>query len=187
MGDTIHYKGKLNSAENIDPFCEEMEDIAKSMGWKHTLIDKFDNNDKTPVKGIIIRPHEKSESLQLITDKHGNLRNVFAFEFAAADSDLTFLNFIKTQFAPVEIHIAVIKLLKYIQQKYISNLDVYDEGEYWQTENATLLQNKFDLLNAKIAMVEAEFSRIEFKKDYTPESIADKIEEVLKNMKFRKP
>jgi hypothetical protein len=187
MGVTIHYKGKLNSPVNIDSFCEEMEDIAKSMGWKHTLIDKFDNNDKTPVKGIIIRPHEKSESLQLITDKQGNLRNVFAFEFAAADSDLTFLNFIKTQFAPVEIHIAVIKLLKYIQQKYISNLDVYDEGKYWQTENATLLQNKFDLLNAKIAMVEAEFSRIEFKKDCTPESIADKIEEVLKNMKFRKP
>jgi hypothetical protein len=36
---------------NIDSFCEEMEDIAKSMGWKHTVIDKFDKNDKTPVKG----------------------------------------------------------------------------------------------------------------------------------------
>lgn len=32
MGITIHYKGKLNSTDDIDPFCEEMEDIAKSMG-----------------------------------------------------------------------------------------------------------------------------------------------------------
>ena len=187
MGVTIHYKGNLNSANDIDSFCKEMEDISKSMGWKHTVIDKFDNNDKTPVKGIIIQPHEKSESLQLIFDQQGNLRNVFAFEFAGKDSELTYLNFIETRFAPVEIHIAVIKLLKYIQQKYISTLDVCDEGKYWQTENATLLKDKFDFLNAKIAMSEDVFIRIEFKKDSTPESIVDKIEQVLKNTKFRKP
>jgi hypothetical protein len=187
MGVTIHYKGKLNSSDNIDSFCEEMEDIAKSMGWKHTVIDKFVSNDKTPVKGIIIRPHEKSESLQLISDQQGNLRNVFAFEFAGEDSELTYLNFIKTQFAPFVIHIVIIKLLKYIQQKYISNLDVYDEGEYWLTENATLLKDKFDFLNAKIIILEEVFSRIEFKKDCTPELTVDKIEEVLKSMKFRKP
>jgi hypothetical protein len=187
MGVTIHYKGKLNSSDNIDSFCEEMEDIATSMGWKHTVIDKFVSNDKTPVKGIIIRPHEKSESLQLISDQQGNLRNVFAFEFAGEDSELTYLNFIKTQFAPFVIHIVIIKLLKYIQQKYISNLDVYDEGEYWLTENATLLKDKFDFLNAKIIILEEVFSRIEFKKDCTPELTVDKIEEVLKSMKFRKP
>ena len=186
MGVTIHYKGKLNSANDIDSFCEEMEDIAISMGWKHTLIDKFDNNDKTPVKGIIIRPHEKSESLQLITDQHGNLRNVFAFEFAGEDSDLTYLNFIKTQFAPVEIHIAVIKLLKYIQKKYISNLDVYDEGDYWQTGDEKILKGKNDFLNEAINQLAKVLDSIEFDKDSSTESIADKIEEVLKNMKFRK-
>jgi len=187
MGVTIHYKGKLNSADNIDSFCEEMEDIAKSMGWKHTVIDKFDKNDKTPVKGIIIRPHEKSESLQLITDQQGNLRNVFAFEFAGEDSELTYMNFIKTQFAPVEIHIAVIKLLKYIQQKYISNLDVYDEGDYWQTGDEKILKEKIDFLNGAINQLSEVLNSIEFEKDSSPESIADKIEEVLKKMHFRKP
>ncbi len=187
MGITIHYKGKLDSVENIDAFCDEMEDIAKSMGWKHTVIDKFDTKDKTPVKGVIIRPHEKSESLQLITDKQGNLRNVFAFEFAAEDSDLTFLNFIKTQFAPVEIHIAVIKLLKYIQQKYISNLDVYDEGEYWQTGDENILIGKIDFLNGAINHLSEVLNSVEFEEGSSAESIADKIEEILKNMKFKKP
>jgi len=186
MGVTIHYKGKLNSADNIDSFCEEMEDIAKSMGWKHTVIDKFDKNDKTPVKGIIIRPHEKSESLQLISDQHGNLRNVFAFEFAGEDSELTYMNFIKTQFAPVEIHISVIKLLKYIHKKYISNLDVYDEGDYWQTGDPKVLKGKIDFLNTALNHLESVLNSIEFEKDSSAESIADKIEEVLKKMNFRK-
>ena len=186
MGVTIHYKGKLNSIGVIDSFCEEMEDIAKSMGWKHTVIDKFDNNDKTPVKGIIIQPHPKSESLQLITDQQGNLRNVFAFEFAGEDSDLTYLNFIKTQFAPVEIHIAVIKLLKYIQQKYISNLDVYDEGEYWQTGDEKILKGKIDFLNKAMDQLEGILSSIKFEENETAESVADKIEEVLRKMMFKK-
>jgi len=187
MGVTIHYKGKLNSVDDIDSFCEEMEDISKSMGWKHTVIDKFDNNDKIPVKGIIIRPHEKSESLQLISDQKGNLRNVFAFEFAGEDSELTYLNFIKTQFAPVENHIAVIKLLKYIQQKYISNLDVYDEGEYWQTGDEKILKRKIDFLNSVMDQLEDVLNTIEIEEGTSAESIADKIEEVLKNTKFRKP
>ena len=186
MGVTIHYKGKLNSAYDIDSFCEEMEDISKSMDWKHTIIDKFDKNDKIPVKGIIIRPHEKSESLQLISDQQGNLRNVFAFEFAGEDSELTYLNFIKTQFAPVEIHIAVIKLLKYIQQKYISNLDVYDEGEYWQTGDEKILKRKIDFLNSVMDQLEDVLSTIEIDEGSSAESIVDKIEEVLKKTKFRK-
>jgi hypothetical protein len=186
MGVTIHYKGKLNSADEIDSFCEEMEDIAKSMGWKHTLIDRFDKNDNTPVKGIIIQPHPKSESLQLITDKQGTLRNAFAIEFAGDDSELTYLNFIKTQFAPVEIHIAVIKLLKYIHKKYISNLDVYDEGDYWQTGDEKILKGKIDFLNKAINQMAKVLDSIEIDKDSSPESIVDKIEEVLKNMKFRK-
>jgi hypothetical protein len=186
MGVTIHYKGKLNSNDELDSFCEEMEDIAKSMGWKHTVIDKFDTNDKTPVKGIIIRPHEKSESLQLISDQLGNLRNVFAFEFAGEDSELTYMNFIKTQFAPVEIHIAVIKLLKYIQQKYISNLDVYDEGDYWQTGNEKILKGKIDFLNGAINYMSDVLNSIDFEEGSSAESIADKIEKVLKKMHFRK-
>jgi hypothetical protein len=186
MGVTIHYKGKLNSADDIGSFCEEIEDIAKSMGWKHSAFD-FDLKDKEPLKGVIIQPHPKSESLQLMTDQQGNLRNAFAMEFAGEDSELTYLNFIKTQFAPVENHIAVIKLLKYIQQKYISNLDVYDEGEYWQTGDEKILKRKIDFLNSVMDQLEDVLNTIEIEEGASAESLADKIEEVLKNTKFRKP
>jgi len=44
----------------------------------------------------------------------------------------------------------VIKLLKYIQKKYVDNLEVIDEGDYWQTKDAILLKGKFDFLTEKM-------------------------------------
>jgi hypothetical protein len=81
----------------------------------------------------------------------------------------------------------VIKLLKYIQQKYISNLDVYDEGEYWQTGDEKILKRKIDFLNSVMDQLEDVLNTIEIEEGTRAESIADKIEEVLKNTKFRKP
>jgi len=108
-------------------------------------------------------------------------------EFSKDNDEFTWFNHIKTQFAPVEIHIAVIKLLKYIQKKYISNLDVYDEGDYWQTGDEKILKGKIDFLNGAISQLSEVLNSIEFEKDSSTESIADKIEEVLKNTKFMKP
>jgi hypothetical protein len=185
MGITIHYKGKLNSPALTDQFCEELEDITKSMEWKSNSFG-FDEKDKSPVKGLFIGPHPESELLQFMIDKNGFLRNALTLKHFPDDNEITFICHTKTQFAPVEIHIAIVKLLKYIQNKYASNLEVYDEGDYWQTENAVLLQEKFDFLNEKIAMLGDVLNSIEFKKDSTPESVADKIEEVLKKMNFNK-
>ena len=185
MGVTIHYKGKLNSADELDSFCEEMEDITKSMGWKYSAFN-FNENDKEPLKGLIIRPHEKSEPLPFMIDKKGFLRNPFMLEISKGDDKFTWYNHTKTQFAPVDVHVAVIKLLKYIQQKYISNLDVYDEGEYWQTGNEKILKRKIDFLNSVMDQLEDVLSTIEIEEGSSAESIVDKIEEVLKKAKFRK-
>lgn len=186
MGVTIHYKGKLDCVENIDSFCEEMEDIAKSMGWKYSVFD-FNEKDREPLKGLIIGPHQKSEPLPFMVDKKGFLRNPFMLEISKGDDEYTWFNHIKTQFAPVEIHVAVIKLLKYIQQKYISNLDVYDEGDYWQTGDQTLLKRKINFLNSVMDQFEDVLNSVKFEENETAESVADKIEEILKKTKFRKP
>jgi hypothetical protein len=185
MGIVIHYKGKLNSADLIEDFCEEMEDISKSMEWKYNSFD-FDEKDKTPVKGLFIRPHPEAELLQFMIDKNGYLRNALMLEHFQHDDDITFLNHIKTQFAPIDIHIAVIRLLKYIQQKYVTNLEVYDEGEYWHTEDTTLLKEKMLFLREKIDLFEGALNSIPFDPNESAESIADKIEEVFKKMNFRK-
>lgn len=186
MGITIHYKGKLNSPDLIDPFCEEMEDIARSMEWEYNRFDFDISKDEIPLKGLIIKPHKSVEPLQIMFDQSGNLRNSFLVKWLEDENGSTFFNHIKTQFAPIDIHIAVIKLLKYLQQKYMENLEVWDEGNYWQTGNRELLKEKLEFLNAAMDRLEDVLNSIEFEKGSSAESVAEKIEEILKKMNFRK-
>lgn len=185
MGIAIHYKGKLNSTDLINKFCEEMEDISKSMNWKINSFD-YKEEDKTPVKGLFISPHPEAELLQFMIDKNGYLRNALMLEHYPHDDDITFLNHIKTQFAPIDIHIAVIKLLKYVQQKYVTNLEVYDDGDYWQTGDAALLKEKMDFLSEKIDIFEVALNSIPFDPYESAESIANKIEDIFRKMNFNK-
>jgi hypothetical protein len=182
MGITIHYQGKLNRPNLADAFCDELADIAKAMEWKYTLINDGPDEKPFPVKGIIITPHEKSEPLVFTFDPEGNLRNAFMLQFLGEEPDLTWYNHTKTQFAPIEVHIAIIKLLKYLRKKYLKNLKINDEGSYWDTGNAELLKKKLDFLSAKLDILANVLNNLPVDKDDSAETIADKIEEFLKRM-----
>ncbi len=179
MGVTIHYKGKLNLPSLSVAFCEEMEDISKAMGWDFEVFN--DCHDLQPIRltGLFIYPHRNSEPLSLIFDYEGCLRNVVMLKYPDEHPEFTYMNFIKTQFAPVEIHIAVVKLLRYIQKKYMTNLEVNDEGGYWETEDAALLKKRVDFLNFKMDELKNDLNSINIKEGESPESIAEKIEYLL--------
>lgn len=179
MGITIHYQGKLNRPDLADAFCEEMEDIARTMDWKYNVINDEPDSEPFPVKGIIISPHEKSEPLVFTFDPEGNLRNAFMLQFLGEEPDLTWYNHTKTQFAPPDVHIAIVKLLKYLQQKYIGNLKVTDEGSYWETGDADLLKKKMDFLNSRMDELAGLLETLETEQDENAETLAHKIEKLL--------
>ena len=52
-------------------------------------------------------------------------------------------DYIKTQFAPAEIHIRVVRLLKEIAPQFV-NLTVEDEGEFWESESRDVLAGHLD-------------------------------------------
>lgn len=192
MGLTIHYKGKLNNPELIMPVINEITDISNEMNWNYSIIDEDLNAPDSAqlnegkiestvlLKGLMIEIHEKAESLSFLFDKNGALRNPVSMSFESYDGEYSYNNFIKTQFAPVDIHITVIRLLKYIKKKYISNLEVFDEGMYWETEDKEMLIEKFTFLNNMMDKLESALTQIEKTDNETPDSITDKIEEVLK-------
>lgn len=180
MGITIHYQGKLNQPDLADAFCEELADISKTMEWKYNRINDEPDSEPVQLKGIIISPHEKSEPLVFTFDPEGYLRNAFMMRFADEEPDFTWYNHTKTQFAPIEVHIAIIKLLKYLQLKYMDNLEVMDEGSYWDTGDENLLKQKIDFLNAKMNELAGLLETIPFDKDDTAESLANKIEKLIK-------
>lgn len=68
--------------------------------------------------------------------------------------------FVKTQFAGPETHVWIVGLLKYIQKHYLPELQVRDEGEYWETGNYETLKEKMNLINDKIEVISGELSRV---------------------------
>ena len=193
MGISIHYKGKLNNPDLLNAFCDEIKDIAKDMNWNFNTFNNDLNNPNSsyvdgnghikgyiPIKGLNVTIHPKAESLSFLFDKNGNLRNLLMMTYKnGKESEISNI-FVKTQFAPIEIHITIIKLLEYIKKKYISNLKVIDEGSYWETRDKNILEEKLSFLYKKIDQIGNQISEIKVDGTDSPETILRKIETVLK-------
>jgi hypothetical protein len=133
MGVTIHFEGQLNNEAAYQELVGVASSMADAEGWQIETIasgdvtlprvrDEKDWNYTGPVKGIVIYVHEDCDPVRL--------------EF---DRDLYVQEFTKTQFAGVQIHLKVLKLLKAIEP-FFRNLTVEDDGEWWETQDTANLE-----------------------------------------------
>jgi len=198
MGLTIHYSGQLKSPALIKDFVAELADVADSMGWTHQVIN--DDFSKEPdarlvhtshgaeiqgnlgLKGISISPHQECEPCTFFFDRDGRLWDIVdAVGRQRHDKEYVPSVHVKTQFAPADVHISIIKLLKYLEKVYFARFQVKDEGSYWQTGDEKVLREKLAFLNEKLDQVAAalENSEEELKSAASESELADKIERIL--------
>jgi hypothetical protein len=175
MGLTFHYSATLKNRRKLNNLLEEVTDICKSLNWKYNL---FDNK---VVKGISLAP-ENSESLWLTFDHTNQLLMPFTATWAKPGDKFYYGAFTKTQFAGADTHIALIRLLKYISKKYFSEIKVSDEGGYWETGDETVLRKTFARYSFLLDKVAGALSGMKSVPGETPESLADRIEKLLKDM-----
>ena len=136
MGVTIHFEGQLNNETAYQDFIRVALSIANAEGWPiepiasgevtlSRVCNEIDWDYTGPVKGLVIYSHEDCDPVRL--------------EF---DRDLYVQEFVKTQFAGVEMHIKMLKVLKAIEP-FFRNLKVEDEGEWWETRDTANLAEHF--------------------------------------------
>jgi hypothetical protein len=178
MGVSIHYRGKMADISKIEVLCDDLALVADKMGWTCTRLD--DDRSKpadatievtekgSPItghlalKGIAFTVHPKCESLRFFFDAAGNLCDPVSMTSICQGylkSEEVWIA-VKTQFAGPDTHIWIVGLLKYIQEHYLSELQVRDEGEFWETGNHESLQEKMNLINDKIDVISSELSRV---------------------------
>jgi hypothetical protein len=149
MGVTIHFEGKLTERPGVDEVVAEAERYAESVGWPFQRFEKTNTTlrrvrdeqdwDYTgPTRGVTLQPHPDSDP--------------FSLEF---DRDLYVQEYVKTQFAGPETHIAIISLLRRIQPLFES-LDVNDEGEFWNTNDRLVLESNINWCAAQIDRIKQE-------------------------------
>ena len=195
MGVSIHYRGRVADTQNIKTICDELAAIADKMNWRYTRLDEdwTQSADATievaeqgsqitghlPLKGIVLTLNPKCETLGFLFDSNGNLCDPISMvnisEGTLKPEDVWIS--VKTQYAGPETHIGVIGLLKYLKKLYIPDLEVQDEGGYWETGNFKILKEKMDFVGEKIAAVSAELSRVA--KGHVASFSADEIASII--------
>jgi hypothetical protein len=192
MGLSIHYKGKLKNYTSTDELIAEAEDICKSMGWKHTIMQPDEERGLsinsqvklTPhdVKGITISP-EECEPIILSFLPDGNLVNwVKLIHYNHLTNDLA-IEWVhtKTQFAGPDTHIAVVKFLHYISKKYFSDFEMNDEGYYWEKWDEQILLARFKKYNFLLDAMADALANVKLAPGESAVSLADRIEQIIKD------
>jgi hypothetical protein len=177
MGVSIHYRGRLNDVGQLAKLCAELADIAAAMGWETTRLDddwerpadarlrftlagaQIDGH--LGLKGLLMTPDVEAESLSFFFDREGNLRSAIdmvSIPDGTVKPEDAWVS-VKTQFASPEVHVWIIGLLKYVKKRYISDLQVSDEGEYWETGDIRILRDKMNLIGEKIEHLASELTR----------------------------
>ena len=183
MGLSIHYYGTIKDTDRIDELITEVADICESLSWKCHII-KEPNADQ--LNGICFYP-EKCEPIFLTFLPGGrmcspvNLMNRDIYEGNELDAELIYTTSTKTQFAGSDAHIAIIKLLRYLKEKYFSVFELNDEGMYWETMDEKVFLKQFARYEFLLDAVADALTGMKTVPGETRLSLADKIEKLLKD------
>jgi hypothetical protein len=137
MGITIHFEGRLKKPEDYQNVIEIGRKLAIT---KNAEIITLDSDKK-----LLQRVKEENDwdyegkvtGIQFLLDVNCE---PIVLEF---DKDLYIQEYCKTQFAGISTHIEVIQLLREIEP-YFEELIVVDEGEFWETSDIKILEQKFE-------------------------------------------
>ena len=156
-GITIHFKGSVAESSAVDKIAEKACAVAQSNQWSCDRLSGEDirradgitakyiaesdmSADLSGAKGVVIKPHEMSEPLYLVFSASGHLTN-----------------FIKTQFAGVEVHVKVIELLQEVKP-FFTTLEIEDEGGYAQTKDKQRLAREMESVTTMMEKIKREHS-----------------------------
>jgi hypothetical protein len=152
MGVSIHYRGSLADLGRVEDFEDRVLDLALELGSQARVWRAADDDDpRRMVRGILLSLYPGQETTSLLISPEGWLVGLLDIEDAEKGQlDEPPWCCVKTQFGPVEGHVALVELFTVLKQEFIANLDVQDEGEYWETRDLATLATKMNFLQTAI-------------------------------------
>jgi hypothetical protein len=180
MGLSIHYSGRLRHYSSIDELMAETTDICQTLDWTYHVID---GNNTDDLKGICFAP-EGCEPVFLTFLPTGrmcspvNLMNKDLYEKNGLDHELMYITSTNTQYAGQDAHMAIIKLLKHLKEKYFSEFELSDEGMYWETMDEKIFLKQFARYELLVNSSASALSEMKAVPGESATSLADRIEEL---------
>lgn len=154
MGLSFHYSGRIANPDNLPDLIDEVVDICKVYKWKYHVFDRqFPENafgkgeHDMRLYGICFTPPE-SETVDVCFLSNGRMSNPLLLQSwgnSTVKEEKKYLYHIsvKTHYAGVNIHRNIIQLFRYLNEKYLADFTMSDEGGYWETNNEEVLKENF--------------------------------------------
>ena len=167
-GVTVHYQGKAKDAAAVAKVLAAARSVASAHGWEvreasvaNASVPREVAGKETtyqgPLNGIVIYPHPMCEPI-----------------YIRFGTDLFMRDWVKTQFAGADVHVEVIGLFRKLKP-LLADLQVQDEGEYWETNDRTKLATNIATVNAMIESIRKSQSGVK-----GPVKIGDRIIDLMK-------
>jgi hypothetical protein len=183
MGVSIHYSGQLKDAALLPLLVEELEDIAKILDWKYTIFlreypnNQFEDTVSNNNYGIKVSPPE-CEPVVFVFDHEGYIYAPWLKQFFTERFYIYNIS-TKTQFAGADTHVKVIELMRHLNKKYFNNFTMIDEGEYWETGDRAIVEEKISFLGDKIKQLTNSLKNKKMNEGETMEDFIKRIAEDL--------
>lgn len=154
MGLTIHYHGRIADKQKLPQLIEELEEISKVHEWDYHILEReFPSGDYPEdehdgnLYGILFNP-PGSEPVSFTFLRNGRMcgpMQLNCWGESTNEKERRYLYMIstKTQYAGSEIHKMVIRIFRYIVPRFLSDFEMMDEAEYWETNDSKLLEENF--------------------------------------------
>lgn len=152
MGITIHYRGTMNDISEVETMENRMLDLVFSLGGRATIWRSWASGSSSRVvRGIMIDMEPGQDTFSLLVSPEGHLTPLFQIEEAENEPfDEPPYCFVKTQFGSLQGHVAIVHLLDALRQRFCSNLEVSDEGGYYESRDVNQLAQRLKNLGAVI-------------------------------------
>lgn len=184
MGVTIHYRGGLNDINRVEDFEDRVLDFALAIGasariWRSVSDQRSDRI----VRGVIVELAPGQESTSLLISPEGWLVNLFEIE--AAENGVLGESCwcsVKTQFGPLQGHVALVELLDAVKREFMANLEVEDEGGYWRNRDLGELSQKARFSSQAVDALADGLDRHPLSDEAAqdPEILASRVERIVK-------
>jgi hypothetical protein len=180
MGLTIFYSGKIRDMRQLPALTEEVMDICDNIHW---ISGYFNPVPEIPLTGFQFHP-PGSEPIWMTFQSDELLADPIYFifrddPFAPPDPKSELWLSSVTQYAGMDAHIAIIKLLKYLQGKYFEKLRVSDESEYWETGDIILCKERFDQYEIVMDEMAEKLSQLDGKHGLSGDSVQNRLDDLI--------
>lgn len=157
MGISIHYSGSFNKEAVLADLITEVKEVAETFKWEyHIYLEDFPLKKNVSesydgkIYGISFTPPEcETVSICFLSNYRMSSQMhymLYGHSEIQSEKDYLYMLFVKTQFAGTDIHKTIIELFRYLNKRnYFSEFNLIDEGEFWETGDEKLLEQKFKI------------------------------------------